>query len=180
MDDSVRKILQRLWNLVARGRLTGKDGSKAMRTIQTELFAQDIRDDVEHFEPYGFSSEPLLGAEPLTVSFSGNRDHTVAICVADRRYRIKGMKDGEVAIFDHLGRKVHITQGGIVVDGKSSPVTVTTSSTVSVKGSKITLDAPVVQVTGKMVVAGDVTGGNISLQSHIHTGDSGGNTSAPK
>ena len=46
-----------LADLVTRGVLTAKNAARKMRTIQTELFANDLRDDVEHFEPYGFTSE---------------------------------------------------------------------------------------------------------------------------
>jgi len=41
-------------------------------------------------------------------------------------------------------------------------------------GTGITIDTPLIRVTG------DVTAGKISLQKHIHDGDSGGQTSEPK
>lgn len=71
----------------------------------------------------------------------------------------------------------------------SGAVTVMASDTVTVTAPKIeaavpeiqikaaagiAIDAPIVQVTG------DVVAGTISLQKHIHDGDSGGETSKPK
>ena len=69
-------IKDAIWNLIVRGRLTGSAGRKKMRTIQAETMAGDLRDDVEHFEPYGFTSEPKTGAEPLIVALDGDREHS--------------------------------------------------------------------------------------------------------
>lgn len=84
-----------------------------MRTIQAETMAGDLRDDVEHFEPYGFTSEPKTGAEPLIVALDGDREHSTAICVADRRYRLTGLTSGEVALYDDQGQEVVLAREGI-------------------------------------------------------------------
>lgn len=140
-----------LVDLITRGIVTAKNGIRKMRTLQVRLFADDVRDDVEHFEPYGFSSEPRLGAEVLAASLAGDRGHTIVFCVPDRRYRPTGMQDGEVVVFDDLGRKVYISRAGIVVEGKDSPVTVKSSASV-------TIDAPVTNITGTLNVTGDIVG----------------------
>jgi phage baseplate assembly protein gpV len=48
-------------------------------------------------------------------------------------------------------------------------------------GSKIILDAPLVEMTGDLNVAGDSLAGTISLKTHTHSGvqNGGGNTGAP-
>lgn len=46
-------------------------------------------------------------------------------------------------IYDDLGRKAYISREGIKVEGKGSPITVTTTVNVAVKGAKITLDGEV-------------------------------------
>ena len=46
---------ERIWALLSRGRVTGADGNKPMRTLQLELLASDARDNIEHMEPYGFT-----------------------------------------------------------------------------------------------------------------------------
>ena len=106
-------IKDAIWNLIVRGRLTGSAGRKKMRTIQAETMAGDLRDDVEHFEPYGFTSEPKTGAEPLIVALDGDREHSIAICVADRRYRLTGLTSGEVALYDDQGQEVVLAREGI-------------------------------------------------------------------
>lgn len=140
---------QELIDLVTRGVLTAKNAARKMRTVQTVLFADDVRDDVEHFEPYGFSSEAKTGAEVLAASLAGDRSHTIAVIITDRRFRPTGMKDGEVVVFDDLGRQVYLKRDGIFVEGKDSPVTVHTSG-------NVVLDAPLVKTTGDLEVAGNI------------------------
>lgn len=104
-----------LSDFFARGVMTLADGAKKMRAVQVRLLADEIRDDLEHVEPYGFSSEPHPEAEAFTLFFDGDRSHGIVFTIADRRYRLKPLKTGEVAIFDDLGQKVHLTREGLEV-----------------------------------------------------------------
>jgi phage gp45-like len=82
--------------------------------------------DIEHVHPYGFSARPKgpteeggkkRKAEAVVVyPNGGNRSHGLAVIVGDRRYRLKSMKEGEVALHDDQGQKVHLTRDGIVVE----------------------------------------------------------------
>jgi phage gp45-like len=76
---------------------------------------------LEHFEPYGFTSRPkdpdATGqAEAVFVSIGGNNDHQIAIVVGDRRYRLKDLEKGEVALFDDQGAFVKLSSAGIIVE----------------------------------------------------------------
>lgn len=140
----------RIANLVTRGIITAKNAAAKLRTIQCELFGGDVREAVEDFEPYGYTAEPHVGAEVLVVSLAGDREHSIAFSHPDRRYRPTGLTDGEVVVYDDLGRKVFLSRGGIRVDGVDSPITVSTTSTV-------TIDAPLVKMTGDLEVDGSIT-----------------------
>lgn len=106
---------RRISNLLCRGRVSGSNGASKMRTLQLRLLSDETKDGVEHFEPYGFTSEPLPGAEHVSAFFDGDRSHGVTLVVADRRYRLTGLQSGEMAIFDDQGQKVHLTRDGIVI-----------------------------------------------------------------
>lgn len=56
-----------------------KDGLKTQR-LRLSLLADEVADDVEHFQPYGLSFSPPAGAEALALTVGGTRLHTVAIC----------------------------------------------------------------------------------------------------
>ena len=72
---------------------------------------------------------------------------------------------------------------------ESGAVTVITSDTITVTAPKIKATVPEIEIkaetginidTPAIKVTGDVIAGTISLQKHIHDGDSGGETSKPK
>lgn len=105
--------------MLARGVVRVVSSGKKMQTLQLSMLAGDPKDDIEHFEPYGHTSCPLPGAEAVAAFFDGDRSHGVVLVVADRRYRLKNLAAGEVAIFDDQGQKVHLTRDGIIVSGKT-------------------------------------------------------------
>lgn len=53
----------------------------------------------------------------------GDRSHAVVVTVSDRRYRLKGLQTGEVAVYDDQGQSVTLTREGIVVDGAGKTIT---------------------------------------------------------
>lgn len=104
-----------LGNMIARGVVTSVNAATKMQTLQIRLMADESKSDVEHFEPYGFTSHPKSGAEQVALFPDGDRSHGVVIVVADRRYRLQGLQAGEMAIHDDQGQKVHLTRDGIVI-----------------------------------------------------------------
>lgn len=165
----------RLDDILARGVVSAADGTKKMRTVQVRLLADEVRDDLEHVEPYGFTSEPKDDELPeaFALFFGGDRSHGIVFCVADRRFRLKNMKPGEVAIYDDLGQKVYLTRDGLVIEtpgtltatvAKNATVTVGGNLTAEVAGdaalkaSSVKLDTPATTLTGTLTVQGLITG----------------------
>jgi phage baseplate assembly protein V len=155
-------------------KLVNDDGK--MQLVQVKLLGL-TRDDVEHFQSYGFTSVPKDGAEAVVVNVGANGDHPVVIVVNDRRYRIKGLEEGEVAVYNDQGSKI--------VFKKNSDIEVTTTT-------KVKIDSPDVELTGDVVIDGtldvtkkatfsddvdvsktltattDVVGGGKHLKTHTH------------
>lgn len=48
-----------LKSMMARGTVLLAAAGKKMQTLQVRLTAGEVKDAVEHFEPYGFTSNPL-------------------------------------------------------------------------------------------------------------------------
>lgn len=118
MSDFARLIapyVRRIGNLVSRGTLAAANPGSKMQGLQLRLMAGEVKDSVEHFEPYGFTSHPSPGAEAVALFLDGDRSHGVVVVVADRRYRLIGLEAGEMAIHDDQGQKVHLTRTGIVI-----------------------------------------------------------------
>jgi phage baseplate assembly protein V len=162
-------MARRMGNLVARGKVLVANSASKMQTLQLGLLAGETKDTVEHFEPFGFTSKPLPGAEHVTLFLDGDRSHGITIVVADRRYRLHGLEDGEAALHDAFGNKVHLMADGTLAVVASAEVQIT---------------SPLVTITGDLQVAGtitagtDVVGGGKSLVSHTHP-VGGGDTGPP-
>jgi phage gp45-like len=137
MRFSTRTVGDRMHNAIKRVTVETTNEDPKFREAQVSLYTQEKQKEIEHFEPYGLTSrvkQPTQGqggakekAEGLMVFTGGNRSHGALVVVGDRRYRLKGLKEGEVALYDDQGQKVHITRDGTFVDGGQSkkPVTVT-------------------------------------------------------
>ena len=108
-------LLRRIGNLLARGTLVAVNAASKMQGVQVRLLAGEVKDSIEHVEPYGFTSNPNPGAEAFALFFDGDRSHGIVMCIADRRYRMTGLETGEMAIHDDQGQYVHLKRDGILV-----------------------------------------------------------------
>jgi len=101
-------LSQRIRLMVSRGVVKLVNDSLKCQGLQVSLLADELRDDVERFEDYGFTSHPLVGAEVLFLSVGGNRSHGIVARVMDRRYRPKDMGEGDVCLFTVDGERVYL------------------------------------------------------------------------
>ncbi len=170
-------MARRLGNLVARGKVLAADSAAKLQTLQIGLLAGETKDRVEHFEPFGHTAKPMPGAEHITLFLDGDRSHGVTVVVADRRYRLQGLQDGEAAMYDAFGNKVHLKADGTLEVLAATKVQIT-SPLVTLSGN--------LQVAGNVTYSGTLTGptatiGGKSMTTHTHSGvqTGGGNTGAP-
>ena len=131
----MRDIANRISNMLGRGRLLAADYTGKIPRLQIRLLHGEIKQDVEWLEQYGFYSNAKKGAEIFAAFLDGDRSHGVVIKVADRRFRLAGMQDGDVALADDLGHVVHLTREGIVINGNGNPLTMTNLEKLRVESS---------------------------------------------
>lgn len=165
-----------LQNLFSRGVVSAVNSALKMQTVQIQLLTGEGKDNVEHFEPYGYTSHPQVGAEQVTGFVDGDRSHGVVLIVADRRYRLTGLAAGEMAIHDDQGQKVHLTRTGIVIMGAGKPVLITDTP-------KVRMECDL-EATGEIKDRCDSDGMTLEgmrnvYNGHTHPGDSGGTTGQP-
>jgi phage baseplate assembly protein V len=109
--------LQRaIHNLALRATVNLVNSTTKMQTLQLSLRQGEAKDNIEHIEPYGFTSHAQNGAEAVTIFFDGDRSHGIAVVVGDRRYRLQSLEAGEVALHDDQGQKVHLKRDKILVE----------------------------------------------------------------
>ena len=137
-------------------------------TAQIKALEGEVRDGAEVFQQYGFRSQPLAGAEGILLSLAGNRDHTVILCLDDRRYTVT-LAGGECAMYDHLGKYIVLkVDGSIVVKADT----------------KVRMDVPLLEVTGQIKDMCD--GAGVTMDSmratyngHSHSDPQGGSVGIP-
>lgn len=154
-------IKKRIMNFFSRGVVQSCDDSKGIQRVKVALFADEIQDNVERFQNYGFTSKPLPGAEAMTIFHSGNRDHGVVIAVDDRRYRLKGMADGEVAIYTDEGDSIHFKRGN-KIDITTNVLTVNASTKTVVNSPLAEVNAETTNVTSPEINITSSTGVNVT------------------
>ena len=109
---SIRPLVNRVANMVARAVLKLVDDSQGLQVVQVEVLNGETREGVERIQNYGFSAVPPEGAEAVLVSVGGRRDHALVIAMEHRAYRIRNQESGEVAIYDVNGSTVVLKANG--------------------------------------------------------------------
>lgn len=99
----MRQVLNKIMNLVSRGYITSSNSASKCQTLQIKMSGGEQKSDIEHIESYGFTSRPLDGAEAVALFLDGDKSHGVILVTGDRRYRVKSLKQGEVAIYTDEG-----------------------------------------------------------------------------
>lgn len=154
--------MKQLRNLIARGVVALVDAGSKLQGLQMRLTADEVKDGMEHFEPYGFTSNPQAGAEALAVFLGGDRSHGVVVCVSDRRFRLQGLKSGEVAIYTDEGDFLHFKRDRVIE---------IETLTLKVKADEeVVFDTPVIRTTGRIEAKGDVIAMGVSTSLHVHEG----------
>ncbi|SAF46733.1 phage baseplate assembly protein V [Enterobacter kobei] len=165
MKTAFARIERSLQNLLARAVVTGLNTAKKCQMLQVELMPGEPKEDVEHLEPYGFTSAPLMGAEGVALFPDGDRSHGVILVIADRRYRIKGLQAGEVAIYTDEGDSLIFKRGNVTeLTTKVFNVNATDSVNIKTQNYNVIADtaaaitAPAIGLNGNLKVS-DVSGG---------------------
>ena len=194
MMDLLQRLGRRLQMLVGLGRVTLVDDTGTVQMLQLKLGALELRDRTPRLAEYGFASNPPAGSDAALLFVGGDRSNGVVIATGNQTYRLKGLANGDAAIYDSRGQSVWLTASGIVVNGAGLPLTVNNTPTVTVNAAtQIDLQTPKVSCSGDLDVAGSIVAqGDISdhgtktmagmrtvFNSHDHTDPQGGSTGGP-
>jgi phage baseplate assembly protein V len=112
LERLLRPLATRAANTVARGVVQLVDDSTKMQLLQLGVLDGETLDGAEHFQPYGFYSVPLAGAEAAVIFPNGDRTHPIVVAVADRSKRPTDGDGGEVGIYGPTGARVRMMANG--------------------------------------------------------------------
>ncbi len=196
-DSIMERVRQLMRDGVARAVLNVVDDEGNMQCVQISLLEDEVIDDVERFQDYGFTSVPEEGAEATVVFVGADRSHPIVVVADDRRVRKKGLKPGEVAVYHKNGDFIYL-KNEKEIEIKTTTFKVNCTTATIAAESEVKLDSPLVTLTGRQQTTGEKSGGGastfvgglkntggevisngISLEHHTHPGDSGGTTGEP-
>lgn len=181
VNDALKALRGRVQMMVGRAVLAAVNDDATLQTLQIELASDEAQDGVEHFQPYGLAYKPHVGAEAIAMAVGGLRSHAVVLTVTDRRYRLKALKDGEVALYDDQGQKLLLGRDGILIETPKDIIckpegdfTVDAGGKVTIKGAGETLiDGSSISLgeggqgaarKGDAVAGGVITGGSSKVK----------------
>lgn len=132
MTARLRQMGRRVMLMVGRCVLQAANDAAGIQALQLSGLEGELIEDAERMQDYGFTSVPFPGAEAVLVFPGGLRSHGLVVAVGDRRYRLKGLQDGEVAVYDDLGQQMVLKRDGIRI---------ATSLKVEIEAPEVTLTA---------------------------------------
>jgi phage baseplate assembly protein V len=97
----LRPIQNKIFLLLGRAILAAVNNAEGTQKVQIVALEGETITDAERMQEYGLETYPLTDAEVTMIFLNGNRDHGLAICVHDRRYRPKDLTVGEVVLYTH-------------------------------------------------------------------------------
>lgn len=107
----MRQVWNRLQLLFAQGVTTLIGADK----VQVRVLDSETLDNIDRVEPYGVSYRPKKGSRAYLFFPAGDRSYGVALIIGDKRYQID-LQEGEMALHDDQGQKIHIKRDGILID----------------------------------------------------------------
>lgn len=175
-------LRRRIQLLINRAVINAVKSGEGFQLVQVSTGKNETLHDLKHHEPYGFTSKPLSGAQALAASLGGSRSHSLVFMVSDRRYRLTGLEDGEVALYDNQEppQVIVLKQNGIEIEAPNG---------YTVNGDGVLNGA--VQITGAVQMdstldvadvanSPDFISDGKSGATHVHGGvSSGGSSTAP-
>jgi phage baseplate assembly protein V len=157
--DSLDHLYARIAMLFGRGRITGPvDDSGTVQMVQVQKSGLEVADEQYRVAEFGFTSNPPIGSDVLTLHVAGDRTAGAVIGTNHQPSRPKNLDSGGTMIYSQDGKYVYLTaSGGISVFANGQPVNVTGATTVTVNASqeislisqtKVAVTAPLVSING--------------------------------
>lgn len=165
--------------LAFRGTLPRTNSAQPIQLSQVAGLADELLQDVELMQHYGFTSHPPAGSECVVLPLGGRNGHGIVIATEHGSYRLQNLQPGEVALYSDEGDSVILKRGRVM-----EVVTQTLNITA---GVAVNITSPLLTLTGTFVAQGDVmdhgiksmAGMRMVYNGHTHSDPQGGSVTAP-
>ena len=140
--------------MIGRCILSALDSSSGVQAASVTIMADEEMKGVEYMEPYGFTSVPLQGAEGVVLNVGSRRGSCVVVSLGNRKFRLKSLKSGEVALYTDEGDRLVFERGNVVK--------LFTKNYIVNAETKTTINAPETEITGHLTVRQGITWGGVA------------------
>jgi phage baseplate assembly protein V len=164
MIDIIRREIARAGNSTRqafRGLLGSLDKTKRVQLATLEGLNGEALQATELFQHFGFTSAPPVGTQVIVLPLGGKTSAAVLVATENGNYRLQLGADGECAIYNQWGDHVWLKQNRRMELVSALSVDITT---------------PDVNMSGRLNVAGNITGG-ADIQAAAEVKDQGGTKS---
>lgn len=171
----IAPLRRRMFLSLSRGILEAvNNNADPVQKLQITVLANDTRTDVERTQEFGFESYPVPGtAETINLSFNGNQDQTVVICVQDRELRPTDGVEGESIQYSKNDKdtphRVHLKADGStdIIAKAGNSIVLKADGSIEIIGSAsnqsiiLNSDGSIVNLSGTSQIKND--GGKVAL-----------------
>lgn len=152
LSRALAPMSRRIMLMAARIVLTGATDKSPVQVVQFTGLADEVKQNVEHLQSYGFSSVAPAGARGLAIFPGGDRSHGVVVVLDARAQQPMTLKTGESAVWDLLGKFIHLQDDG----------------TILIKADKVRFEVPIVEGTGEIKDRCDSDGKTMEAMRNAH------------
>lgn len=108
-------IIDKLKGVIGKALVDSVDDDNPIQLLKITGVENEVIDGVERVQNYGLTSNPPNGSEVMTVFVGGSRDHGVAVSVDCGKFRVVGLKSGEVCVYSQFGQTILLDENGETV-----------------------------------------------------------------
>ncbi len=106
VNETVRTAFRGVLNLV--------NSSADVQKVQVSGLADETIADLELMQQFGFTSVPPSGTQAVIIPLGGKTSHGVIVATENGAFRVKGLQNGETAIYDASGSSIILKNGRLV------------------------------------------------------------------
>lgn len=130
----MKEIVHAFRGIVARAVVRSTNDKGGAQTASVTTHRHVDRTEVEIAQPFGFSSRPPAGGLMIVLAVGGDQGDLAGLPVAAPGARLGNLEEGEAAIHNAKGDRVHVKADGTI------DVLSTKKVAVKVKGTTVTIE----------------------------------------
>jgi phage baseplate assembly protein V len=142
------RLYRRTTMMVAPVKIVATEDEGPVHRAQVEVNGTpETIDDVAVVQFYGLASHCPVNTDAAALFVSGQRSNAVIIGTNNQKFRLRGLKPGEVALYDDGKNRIALKRDDIIE---------ITCETLIIKADKIEIEAPEITIKGNIELDGDL------------------------